>query len=68
MNVLNTYHTVDPLAGLSKYQLLYPPLTSPTCKTVSVIRLITRHDSLLRDGLFANETLLISFTFLHYLY
>ena len=63
----NTYHTVDSLAGLGKYQLLYSPLTSPTCETVGVIRLITRHNSLLCNGLFTNETLLISFSLLHHI-
>ena len=45
-----TVHAVDPLARLCEDQFVYAVLTDLTIETVGVIRVVSCHDSLVKDG------------------
>jgi hypothetical protein len=43
-------HTVDPLTGLGENELVYPVLANLTFKAMSVVRVVSCHDSLVENG------------------
>ena len=45
------WHTIDSLAGLSEYQLVYPLLAHAAVEAVRVVRVFAGHDRLVEDRL-----------------